>query len=99
MRVPPSPWVLGAIAFQLSFFYALMASVILIMYAALERPGGAFSVVFIAVCAILVPSLLTLLGTGLVPVLLLIGVATAIASAEMFFHRHKNPENPPAGRP
>ena len=88
---------IGAIAFQMSFFYAVVACVTLIMYAALERPGGAFSVAFIAVCAILVPSILALLGTGLIPVLLLIGAAMATVSLDMLLGRHENPEHPSQG--
>ncbi len=88
---------IGAIAFQLSFFYAVAACVILIMYAALERPGGAFSVAFIAVCAILVPSILALLGTGLVPVLLLIGAAMAAVSLDMLLCRHEKLKNHSGG--
>ena len=88
---------IGAIAFQMSFFYAVVACVTLIMYAALERPGGAFSVAFIAVCGILVPSVLALWGTGLVPVLLLIGAAMAAVSLDMLLCRHENPEHPSQG--
>jgi MFS family permease len=88
---------IGAIAFQMSFFYAVAACVMLIMYAALERPGGAFSVAFIAVCAILVPAVLALLGTGLVPVLLLIGAAMAAVCLDMFLGGHKNSQHTPRG--
>ncbi len=61
---------IGAIGFQLTIFYAFAVSVILIMYAAMERPAGAFVLAFIAVCAMLVLSILAIIGMGLVSALL-----------------------------
>jgi hypothetical protein len=74
---------IGAIAYQLTFGYAVAASVILIMYAAMERPGGAFALALIAACAVVVLAILAILGMGLFSALVLMGAAMAILSLNM----------------
>ena len=74
---------IGAIAFQLTFFYGLAAGLILILYAAMEQPSGAVELAAIAVCAILVLSIVAIFGMGLPSALLLAGAAIAILSLDM----------------
>ena len=78
---------IGAIPFQLTFFYGLAAGLILILYAAMEQPSGAVELAAIAVCAILVLSIVAIFGMGLPSALLLAGAAIAISSLDMFFGR------------
>ena len=75
----------GAIAFQLTLFYAIAASLMVILYAAMERPSGAVELASIAAGAILVLSAVALFGMGLLSVLLLAGAAIAVLSLEALF--------------
>lgn len=75
---------IGAIAFQLTFFYGLAAGLILILYAAMDQPSGAVELAAIAVCAILVLSFVAIFGMGPASALLLAGAAFAIVSLDMF---------------
>ena len=73
----------GAIAFQLTFFYAIAAGLILLLYAGMEQPSGAVELAVVAVGAILVLSILAIFGMGFASALVLAGVAIAILSLDM----------------
>ena len=73
----------GAIAFQLTFFYAIAASLILLLYAGMEQPSGAVELAAVAVGAILVLSILAMFGMGFASALVLAGAAIAILSLDM----------------
>lgn len=75
----------GAIAFQLTFFYAIAACLILLLYAGMEQPSGAVELAAVAIGAILVLSILAMFGLGFASALFLAGAAIAILSLDRFF--------------
>lgn len=74
---------IGAIAFQLTFFYGLAAGLILLLYAGMEQPSGAVELAAVAVGAIVVLSILAIFGLGFASALVLAGAAIAILILDM----------------
>ncbi len=87
----------GAVAFQLTIVYAVAACIIVIMYAATERPAGAPALAIIGVCGIAVLALMSLIGLDEDTALLLAGAALVVLSLKAVVHLIKNRHSPPKG--